>query len=89
MTSTTKIILGIVGAAAVGAVVGLLLAPEKGSELRQKVKDYAGDWTSQLSDLFSSGKEEFDNIRNRATQGAEDLANRGADRFNSARENFS
>lgn len=89
MTSTTKIILGIVGAAAVGAVVGLLLAPEKGTELRQKVKDYAGDWTSQLSDLFSSGKEEFDNVKNRAARGAEKLAGKASDKFNSARENFS
>ena len=29
MTTTTKVILGIVGAAAAGAVVGMLLAPTK------------------------------------------------------------
>ena len=38
MTTNTKIILGIVGAAAAGAVIGLLLAPEKGSELRERIK---------------------------------------------------
>ena len=38
MTTTSKIALGILGAAAAGVVIGLLLAPEKGSEMRQKIK---------------------------------------------------
>ena len=39
MNSSTKVILGIIGAAAAGAVIGMLLAPEKGSDIRQRVKD--------------------------------------------------
>ena len=39
MTSNTKIILGMLAAAAAGAAIGILLAPEKGSELRRKIKD--------------------------------------------------
>ena len=56
MTTKSKIILGIVGAAAAGVVVGLLLAPEKGTELRSKIGQKAGDWTSHLSDLFCYSK---------------------------------
>ncbi|WP_315822208.1 YtxH domain-containing protein [Paraflavitalea speifideaquila] len=36
MTTTTKVLLGIVGAAAAGVVIGMLVAPDKGSELRKK-----------------------------------------------------
>lgn len=56
MTTTTKVILGLVGAAAVGAVVGLLLAPEKGSEVRKNIKDQAGKWTDRLSEMWQNGK---------------------------------
>lgn len=56
MTTTTKVILGLIGAAAVGAAVGLLLAPEKGSEIRKNIKDSAGKWSDKLSDMWQNGK---------------------------------
>ena len=56
MTTTTKVILGLVGAAAVGAAVGLLLAPEKGSDIRQNLKDQAGKWTDKLSEVWQTGR---------------------------------
>ena len=36
MNTKTKIVLGIIGAAAAGAAIGLLLAPEKGSDLQEE-----------------------------------------------------
>jgi gas vesicle protein len=56
MTTTTKVILGIIGAAAVGAAVGLLMAPEKGSDLRQNLKDQAGKLSDKLNDMWQNGK---------------------------------
>jgi gas vesicle protein len=56
MTTTTKVILGLVGAAAVGAAVGMLLAPEKGSDLRKNLKDQAGKWSDKLNDMWQNGK---------------------------------
>lgn len=56
MTTTTKVILGLIGAAAVGAAVGMLLAPEKGSDLRQNLKDQAGKWGDKLKDTWQNGK---------------------------------
>ena len=66
MTPRTKLILGLVGAAATGVVIGLLLAPEKGSDLRRKVADTAGGWAGNVSDLFSKAK----SAAGRATNGA-------------------
>ena len=57
MTTTTKVVLGILGAAAAGVVIGMLIAPEKGAELRNRIKRTAGEWTDNLSHLFSSEKE--------------------------------
>jgi gas vesicle protein len=89
MTSSTKVILGIVGAAAAGAVIGMLLAPEKGSDIRQKVKDAANDWACQLADLFAEGKSELSNLKNKATRTAKDLTGQADDRFNNVRESLS
>ena len=56
MPTTTKVILGLIGAAAVGAAVGLLMAPEKGSDLRANLKDQAGKWSDKLNDMWQNGK---------------------------------
>lgn len=89
MTSSTKVLLGIIGAAAAGAVIGMLLAPEKGSEIRQKVKDAANDWACQLADLFAESKSELSNITSKAAKKAKDFAAQGEERFNNVRENLS
>jgi gas vesicle protein len=89
MTSTSKVILGIVGAAAAGAVIGLLLAPEKGSDIRQKVKDAANDWACQLADLFAEGKTEFNNIKSKAGKAAKDFQGQAEERYNNVRESLS
>jgi gas vesicle protein len=60
MTTTTKVALGILGAAAAGVVIGLLIAPEKGSEIRTKIKKTAGEWVDTLSHLFTEGKDEME-----------------------------
>lgn len=89
MTSTTKVILGIIGAAAAGAVIGMLIAPEKGSDIRQKVKDAANDWACQLADLFAEGKSELNSFTNKASGKAKDLAGKAEDRYNNVRESLS
>ena len=43
MTSRNKVLLGILGAAAAGVVIGMLIAPEKGKDMRKKIKKTAGD----------------------------------------------
>ena len=57
MNTTTKMILGITVAAAAGAAIGMLIAPEKGTDLQQKIKDGAGDLLREFSALLITGKE--------------------------------
>lgn len=85
MTTTTKIILGLAGAAAAGVIVGLLIAPEKGSDMRKKVKDTASDWAGHLTDLFANAKGEVDNLKEKGTRAAGDAANK----FNNVKESYS
>jgi gas vesicle protein len=77
MTTTTKVLLGIVGAAAAGVVIGMLVAPDKGSELRKKIKENASDWAGSISDLFHAGKDK-----------AEEVASEASNKYNRMKENL-
>ena len=59
MNSNAKTILGIIAAAAVGVAVGMLLAPKKGSELRESIKGSIDDLGDQLGDFIAEGKEKI------------------------------
>lgn len=89
MTKSSKILLGVVGAAAAGAIIGMLIAPEKGSDIRKKVKDAANDWACQLADLFAESKAELNNIKNKASRSAKDLQANAEDRYSKVRESLS
>jgi gas vesicle protein len=86
MNSTSKIVLAIIGAAAAGAIIGMLVAPEKGSDLRKKISDTAGDWSSQLTQLLASGKEQLDNLKQTAKNEGGELAEEGTEAYNKVRE---
>lgn len=68
MTTGTKVFLGILGAAAAGVAIGMLIAPEKGTEMRARIKKSAGEWVDQLSNLFVKGKEELEELNEKGRQ---------------------
>lgn len=47
---TKHVVIGMMAAAAVGAVVGLLFAPEKGKDTRKKIRDGASDLADRVKD---------------------------------------
>jgi gas vesicle protein len=63
MSGSSKIILGILGAAAAGVVIGLLVAPETGSDMRARIKKTTDSWADQLSNLFTNMKEDANDMR--------------------------
>ncbi|MBO9659251.1 MAG: YtxH domain-containing protein [Chitinophagaceae bacterium] len=85
MTTKSKVLLGILGAAAAGVVIGLLIAPEKGSDTRKKIKNTAGDWADSLGHLWNKGKrmaeDGLDEVKDKGRQ-----AKHAADKL---KENFS
>lgn len=79
MSARTKFVLGLVGAAAAGVVVGLLLAPDSGASTRKKIAGTAGDWGSSLSDLFSSAKDEVTDLKKKGYSAASSVGRRAAE----------
>lgn len=85
MSNRTKLIVGLVGAAAVGVAIGMLLAPEAGQNTRKRIASTAGDWGSSLSDLLSSAKESVGTLRRKGS----DLASRTSERYSDVKESYS
>ena len=79
MNTKTKVALGILGAVAAGVAIGLLIAPEKGKDTRQKLRKTAGSWADSLSHLFVRGEEELEDLKAKgksAKAAAEDKVNK-------------
>ena len=75
MKNSGNIFIGILAAATAGVVIGMLIAPEKGDDLRKNIRNSAGDWSKKLSDLMAEGKEHFDGLKSVFGEGAQELNN--------------
>ncbi|MEG0851830.1 YtxH domain-containing protein [Flavobacterium plurextorum] len=78
---TSNTILGIVGAAAAGALLGVLFAPDKGSNTRKKIKDKSRDYGDNI-------KHKFDGVVHTITSNGKEIIQEGKAKFNEAKEDF-
>jgi len=60
MSKKNRIILGVLGAAAAGALIAMLVAPEKSKKLGKQIRNIAGDWSDKLMHLVNDGKHEME-----------------------------
>lgn len=58
MNTNSKIIVALLAGVAVGAAIGILFAPEKGSETRERLSGALKDLGQSIKDLAASGVEE-------------------------------
>lgn len=85
---TTKVLVGILGAAAAGLVIGMLIAPEKGSDMRRNLKQTADDWVDELSNLVGKGKEYIDEVRSRASEDLSSLESDAEEGFDTMKDDL-
>lgn len=84
--STGKVVLGTLAGLAIGAIAGILFAPEKGSTTRKQIMDKGDDYLDEL-------KSKLDEISNSLTSklvstknDAERLVDNGKDKYDDAKK---
>ena len=68
MSNNSNTVAAILAGAAVGAVIGILLAPDKGSNTRAKLKENLGDTALNLKDSLAASSEVLREKFTNATQ---------------------
>jgi gas vesicle protein len=63
MNTSGKILAAVAAGIAAGAVLGILFAPDKGSETRRKMNEKGKKFAEDVKDKFSKGKEKFNDLK--------------------------
>jgi gas vesicle protein len=74
MNKSSKIIAAFIAGAAVGAVLGILFAPDKGTETRKKVSDDGKKMSDAIKNKFNEMKEKVNAAKDDMEQQHEDFA---------------
>lgn len=63
MNNTGKILTALAAGVAAGAILGVLFAPDKGSETRRKINEQGKKIADDVKDKFSKGKEKLSDLQ--------------------------
>lgn len=86
--STSKTLLGLAAGAAIGAVAGLLLAPEKGSETRKKISSKTGDLADNVKSSFNDFIDQLKSSYSKAGAQAEDFEKTAKAKMSGVKDEF-
>ena len=84
MSDNAKTLTALLVGAAAGAVLGLLFAPDKGTETRRKIAEKSNDMADSVKDKFNEFVDGVKDKFNATKNEAEDVAERGYNSYKKA-----
>ena len=87
--NSSKVLLGFLGGLAIGAIAGILLAPEKGTETRKKVLNMASDVTDAVEDSIHQALDKVKDKYSKTIREGEELANEALSKMSEAKKDLS
>ncbi len=73
--NTGKVLLGLLAGVAIGATMGILFAPDKGTSTRNKIarksNEYVEEWEETFNEFMSSIARKFESLKSDALDMAE------------------
>jgi gas vesicle protein len=82
---TDKVVLGILGGVAAGALLGILFAPEKGDKTRKRLMDKSNDYADELKDKLDTLLGTMTNKYEKIWKEGENLISQGKSMFDDAK----
>ena len=82
---TDKVVLGILGGVAAGALLGILFAPEKGDKTRRRIMDKSNDYADELKDKLDTLLGTMTNKYEKIWKEGESLISQGKSKFDDAK----
>jgi gas vesicle protein len=74
--NTNKVVLGVIGGVAIGALAGILFAPAKGSKTRKRImkkgSSYTKDLKNKFEDMYNNVATKYDSVVEQAKEFATD-----------------
>jgi gas vesicle protein len=74
MNNTSKILAAFAVGAAAGALLGILFAPDKGSETRRKINEEGKKMSDAVKNKFNEAKDKFNSMKDDFEKNKEEFA---------------
>lgn len=84
--NSSKLVFGVLGGVAAGALLGVLFAPEKGSKTRKQIMNKANNGADALKDKFDSLLESINQKYENIWQANEELISDGEARLDAVKK---
>ena len=65
MSNSAKVVVAFAAGVALGAIAGILFAPDKGKETRKKISDAGKKTLEAIGDNIKKGKEKVETVKER------------------------
>jgi len=84
--SIGKVIKGTLAGLVLGAVAGVLFAPEKGSRVRKHVLNKGREYADKLKSRVDNGLDSLTTVLDKTERAADDLAARGREKYEEVKD---